>query len=275
MVAPARRKELAQHYADAHGLSIRLACLIFNISLTCYYYQPKTADDNERIAKLLTQLTSSHKNWGFKLCFLYLRNVLGLPYNHKRVYRIYRELELNLRIKPKRRIKRDKPDKLTVSTSINQSWSMDFMHDTLTDGRAIRLFNIIDDFNREALTIEEDFSLPAQRVIRSLNQLIECRGKPNQIRCDNGPEYISHDLKNWVDQHGIALEYIEPGNPQQNAYVERFNKTVRYNWLNQELFNSLDQVRQQAEAWLHHYNTERPNMANGGFTSIQKLNMVA
>ena len=179
MVAPSRRKDLAKYYVDDRNISIRLACLIFNISITCYYYQPKTADETDQIAKLLTDLTSSHKNWGFKLCFLYLRNVLGLPYNHKRVYRIYRELELNLRIKPKRRIKRDKPQKLAVPTCINQSWSMDFMHDALTDGRAIRLFNVIDDHNREALTIEVDFSLPAQRVIRSLNQLIEYRGKPN------------------------------------------------------------------------------------------------
>ena len=149
------------------------------------------------------------------------------------------------------------------------------MHDALTDGRAIRLFNVIDDFNREALTIEVDFSLPAQRVIRSLNQLIEYRGKPNQIRCDNGPEYISNDLKDWATKQGIVIEYIEPGNPQQNAYVERFNKTVRYDWLNQELFDSLDQVRQQAEAWINHYNNERPNMGNGGFTPIQKFNMAA
>ena len=109
VVVPSRHKEPAQHYIKAIAISIRLACLIFNISITCYYYQPKTADETDQIAKLLTDLTSSHKNWGFKLCFLYLRNVLGLPYNHKRVYRIYRELELNLRIKPKRRIKRDKP----------------------------------------------------------------------------------------------------------------------------------------------------------------------
>lgn len=121
------------------------------------------------------------------------------------------------------------------------------MHDALTDGRAIRLFNVIDDHNREALTIEVDFSLPAQRVIRSLNQLIEYRGKPDQIRCDNGPEYISNDLKDWATKQDIVIEYIEPGNPQQNAYVERFNKTVRYDWLNQELFDNLDQVRQQAE----------------------------
>ena len=169
---------------------------------------------------------------------------MGLPYNHKRVYRIYCELELNLRIKPKRRIKRAKPVPLAVPDQINHSWRMDFMHDGLTDGRAFRLFNVIDDYNREALTIEVDFSLPAGRVIRSFNQLIEYRGKPVQIRCDNGPEYISNALKDWAEQQRITISYIEPGNPQQNAYVERFNRTMRYDWLNQELFDNLDQVRQ-------------------------------
>ena len=275
MVAPVRRKELACHYIEARAISIRRACLIFNISVTCYYHKSVASDENQQIADLLIELTTQNKNWGFGLCFLSLRNVLGLPYNHKRVYRIYCELELNLRIKPKRRIKRAKPIPLAVPIAPNQSWSMDFMHDALTDGRAFRLFNVIDDYNREALTVEIDFSLPAQRVIRSLNQLIECRGKPAQIRCDNGPEYISNALKDWAIEQGIVISYIEPGNPQQNAYVERYNRTMRYDWLNQELFTTLDQVRQQAEDWLYHYNNERPNMGNGGFTPIQKLNHAA
>ncbi|SNT69859.1 putative transposase [Psychrobacter sp. LV10R520-6] len=275
MVAPVRRKALACYYIEDRGISIRRACSIFNISVTVYYHKSVASDENRQIANLLIDLTNQNKNWGFGLCFLSLRNVLGLPYNHKRVYRIYCELELNLRIKPKRRIKRAKPIPLAVPVEPNQSWSMDFMHDALTDGRAFRLFNVIDDYNREALTVEIDFSLPAQRVIRSLNQLIECRGKPAQVRCDNGPEYISNALKEWAIEQGITISYIEPGNPQQNAYVERYNRTMRYDWLNQALFTDLDQVRQQAEDWLYHYNNERPNMGNGGFTPIQKLNHAA
>lgn len=130
--------------------------------------------------------------------FLFLRNVKGYGWNHKRVYRIYRELELNLRIKPKRRLIREKPEPLAVPNAINECWSMDFMHDQLEDGRSFRLFNVIDDFNREGLVIEVDFSLPAERVRRSLNQLIEWRGKPRQIRSDNGPEYISHVMEEWA-----------------------------------------------------------------------------
>tara|TARA_B100000446_G_scaffold185260_1_gene208946 strand:+ start:1848 stop:2225 length:378 start_codon:yes stop_codon:yes gene_type:complete len=125
--------------------------------------------------------------------------VKGFGQNHKRVYRIYRELELNLRIKPKRRIKRDKPDALNVPMAANEVWSMDFMSDSLSDGRSLRSFNLIDDYNRECLTIDVDLSMPALRVIRSLEQVIEWRGKPTALRCDNGPEYISGALVNCAN----------------------------------------------------------------------------
>ncbi len=130
------------------------ACDAFMISQTCYRYQPQLSDENASIADWLELLTDRKKNWGFKLCFLYLRNVKGFKWNHKRVYRIYCELELNLRIKPKKRLYRDKPDKLAVPETINETWSMDFMHDQLSDGRSFRTFNVIDDFNREGLGIE-------------------------------------------------------------------------------------------------------------------------
>jgi len=209
------------------------------------------------------------------LCFLYLRNVKGFGWNHKRVYRIYRELELNLRIKPRKRIVRDKPEPLAVPDTINTCWSMDFMHDQLENGRSYRLFNVIDDFNREGLTIEADFSLPAIRVIRALDQVIEWRGKPKQIRCDNGPEYISGLLATWAENNGIELAFIQPGNPQQNAYIERYNRTVRYDWLGQYLFESIEDVQSYATQWLWTYNNERPNMGLGGITPAMKLALAA
>jgi len=132
---------------EEKGLSIRLACEAFGLSESGYRYQPKLNAENARIAEWLLRLTENQRNWGFGLCFLYLRNVKGCRWNHKRVYRIYRELELNLRIKPKKRMNRAKPETLTVPESINAVWSMDFMHDQLTDGRTFRLFNVIDDFN--------------------------------------------------------------------------------------------------------------------------------
>jgi len=266
---------MAKDMVERRGISVRLACEALFVSQNCYRYQPKLSDENAEIADWLVRLTHNQRNWGFGLCYLFLRNVKGFGWNHKRVYRIYRELELNLRIKPKKRIVREVPEPLAVPAAVNEVWSMDFMHDSLECGRAFRLLNVIDHFNREGLGIEVDFSLPSERVIRSLEQIIEWRGKPAVIRCDNGPEYISEALRAWAEAHRIRIQHIQPGKPQQNAYVERYNRTVRYDWLNQYLFGTIDQVRDYATRWLWTYNHERPNMALGGITPKQKLALVA
>lgn len=264
MVKPSQRKEMAQQIIAAKGISIRLACLALGISETCYRYQPKLASENSEIADWLIQLTEKDTDWGFGMCFDYLRNVKGFHWNHKRIYRIYCELALNLRIRPRRRLKRHKPESLKQPLRANQVWSIDFMHDQLSDGRKYRLFNVIDDFRREGLAIDAGFSLPSIRVIRSLNQLIEWRGKPLVIRCDNGPEFISHEFTDWARKNGIRIEYIQPGNPQQNAYIERHNRTIRYSWVSKHLFETLDEVQDYATSWLWFYNHERPHKANGG-----------
>lgn len=275
MVKPSRLKEVAKDAVNLSGVTIKLACAAVGISESCFRYIPKLSSENAEIADWLLRLTSYQRNWGFGLCFLYLRNVKGYPWNHKRVYRIYRELELNLRIKPKKRLIREKPVPLAEPAAMNQCWSMDFMHDQLQNGRSFRLLNVIDDFNREGLGIEVDFSLPAARVIRTLAQIIEWRGKPKFIRCDNGPEYISGELVEWTKAQDIQILYIQPGNPQQNAYVERYNRTVRYDWLAQTLFDNLSEVQEQATHWLWQYNHQRPNMALGGITPKQKLKLAA
>ena len=159
-----QRREMVGNAMAQQGISLAQACRTFGISESCFRYSPKLSDENERIADLLIGLTNAKKSWGFGLCFLYLRNVQGHVWNHKRVYRIYREQELHLRIKPRRRLKRDKPDVLAVPASRNLVWSMDFMADRLGDGRSFRLLNVLDDFNRECLGIEVDFSLPAERI---------------------------------------------------------------------------------------------------------------
>lgn len=147
MVRPSRRREMAQKAASAYGASVHLVCQAFGISETCYRYRPILSDENAEIADWLIRLTHNQKDWGFGLCRDYLRNVKGYGWNHKRIYRIYCKLELNLRIKPKRRIQRDKPRPLVVPDAPNDIWSMDFMHDQLSDGRTFRLFNVLDDFN--------------------------------------------------------------------------------------------------------------------------------
>ena len=202
---------------------VALACRIFNISETCYRYVAKLSDENAEIADRLIRLVASDttRRRGFGLCYLVLRNVKGFAWNHKRIRRIYCELELNLRIKPKKRLARETPDPLAVTTHINEIWSIDFTADQQKDGRSIRNLNVIDDSNHEWLAIEVDFSLPSARVVRTLNQVIKWRGKQMGILVDNGPEYISVTLQIWAQKQGIGLAYILPGKPQQNAYVER------------------------------------------------------
>ena len=272
---PSHRREMAQRAVREKAIPIRLACEAFRVSESCYRYEAKNNAENELIANWLIRLTDNNRNWGFGLCYLYLRNVKNFKWNHKRIYRIYKALELNLRIKPRKRLVRDKPDALVVPLSINQVWSIDFMHDQLEDGRSIRLFNVIDDFNREALGIEVDFSLPSERVVRSLDQIVAWRGKPCVIRADNGPELISGRLMEWAVKHQIHIQHIQPGKPQQNAYVERFNRTVRYEWLSQHYWESINEVQEFATQWMYKYNHQRPNMALGGITPKQRLAMVA
>ena len=274
-MGPSQRREMAAVAVQQRGVPIALACRAFGVSETCYRYGPKLRAENEQISDLLTGLTDARKTWGFGLCFLHLRNVKGHPWNHKRVYRIYCALELNLRIKSRKRLKRDKPDALAVPEAPNITWSMDFMADRLADGRQFRLLNVLDDFNREGLGIEVDFSLPAERVIRSLDRIIEWRGKPSTIRVDNGPEYISGKLLIWAEKLGITIQHIQPGQPQQNAYIERYNRTVRQEWLDQYIIESIEEAQHHATQWLWTYNNDRPNMGIGGITPAQKLKMAA
>jgi putative transposase len=152
---------------------------------------------------------------------------------------------------------------------------MDFMADRPGDGRAFRLLNVLDDFNREGPGIEVDFSMPAQRVIRSLDRIIEWRGKPGTIRVDNGPEYISEKLMKWASSHGVTLLHIQPGQPRQNAYIERYNRTVRHEWLDQYIIETIEEAQDHATQWLWTYNNDRPNMGIGGITPAQKLKMAA
>ena len=263
---------MAINIISERQVSIRFACQCMGISESCFRYQPKFSNENIVIADWLLRLTQTHKRWGFGLCFMHLRNVKGFGWNHKRVYRIYRELELNLRIKPRRRIKRERPDALSVPMAINQVWSMDFMSDSLESGSKFRTFNVMDDYNREGLTIDVDLSLPSKRVIRALEQVIEWRGKPAALRCDNGPEYISGEMMNWASQNQITLLYIQPGQPTQNAFIERFNRTARHEWLDMHIFNTIEHAQLLATQWLWTYNNERPHSAIGGITPIMKLN---
>lgn len=247
---------------QAHGLSERRACRTVNLNRCAYRYQSQKQEDPE-IAQELRQLAARQPRWGCGKMSDYLRNQ-GHCWNHKRIRRVYRELALHLKRKPKKRLPARVPQVLAVPSQPDHTWSLDFMSDALRDSRTFRTLNVIDDFNREALCIEVDTCLPAERVVRVLEQLLLWRAKPAQIRMDNGPELISQRLESWAKERQVELLHIQPGKPAQNAYIERFNRTYREEVLDAYLFDTLQEVRLITEKWLEDYNTIRPHEALQG-----------
>ena len=178
-------------------------------------------------------------------------------------------MALHLKRKAKKRLPARTAQPLVVPGRANQTWSLDFMSDSLSNGRTFRTLNVIDDFNREALWIEVDTFLPAERVVRVLETLLSERTTPCSIRMDNGPELISQRLESWAQERHIELLHIQPGKPAQNAYIERFNRTFREDVLDAYLFDDLEEVRTITERWLEDYNTIRPHEALKGISPRQ------
>lgn len=250
-------------------MSLRRACRVVGISGSVYKYRPDTQKDVP-VIEALQKAVERYPAYGFSKLFKILRR-WGYPWNHKRVYRLYSQLNLNKRRRGKKRLPTRYPEPLAVPATANQSWSIDFMSDSLFCGRRFRTFNVVDDFNREALAIEIDLSLPAQRMIRVLDRIVAWRGYPQQLRMDNGPEFISATLAEWADDHGIKLEFIKPGKPTQNSYVERFNRTYRDEILNMYVFTTLNEVRELTENWIREYNEERPHDSLNDLTPWEYL----
>lgn len=228
------------------------------------WYRPpvdRSSKDIELIARL-NEAVGKHPRWGFWKCFYWMR-LKGDRWNHKRVWRVYCQMKLNLPRRTKRRLPARIKQPLNAPPKADHMWSMDFMHDTLYHGKRFRTLNLLDEGVREVLAIEVDSSLPAERVIRVLNQVSESRPLPQQIRVDNGPELISSKLVEWCEKNKIRLHHIEPGKPTQNAYIERFNRTFRHEVLDAHLFGSLTQVREIVHEWMMEYNEQRPHKSLG------------
>lgn len=247
--------------------SIRTCCAVLGFRRQTYYqrkggHRPEELDAH--IADLLHQVTRRFVAWGFWMVFHFLRRQ-GYTWNHKRVYRIWKAEELHLRLPPKRSKISRKYQDLLAPDHINQGWAVDFLSDWVVgpNQEKVRIINIIDEHSRKALWSEAYSSISARVLIEVLNLILQWRGCPAYIRCDNGPEFISHKLEEWADEQSIELRFIQPGKPSQNGLVERLNKTLRTECLNLEWFPSLEVLNEKIQEWSVIYNTIRPHSSIG------------
>lgn len=239
-----------------------------SVSKVAYYYKPKKRAGDMEIRNYLKWLADVHKRWGFDKMMLKAK-MDKKPWNHKRVYRIYCELGLNIRVKPRKRLPKGEAKTLFQPIKANICWSMDFMSDALADGRKFRTLNVIDDYNREALLVKASYSLPATRVRQLIDQCAVYRGYPDMIRVDHGPEFESHEFKNWAKERHILIHFIQPGKPAQNGFIERFNRTYREDVLDMNLFNNLQEANAITRDWLTTYNEDRPHESLAGLAPAQ------
>lgn len=257
---------MAAYAMEFHQLSITRACKVVSLPKSMFYY--KSIRDDSQVINKLTELAEKKPREGQDKYYLRIREE-GLVWNYKRVRRIYLLMGLNHRRRLKKRIPNRVKEVLNQPMNKNQTWSMDFMSDALQNQRKFRTLNIIDDYNREALWIEVAYSMPSSFVVAILERTIKENGSPSKIRVDNGPEFCSKEFTEWCESKQIAIQYIQPGKPMQNGYIERFNRTYRQDILDSYLFNDLDQVIELTQQWLEDYNNCRPHESLGGKAPVK------
>ena len=250
------RREVVEFF-KSQGHSERHACALAGLGRSTCRYRHRRRDPAELVARL-RELAAAKPRYGYRFLHTLLRRE-GRQVNHKRVYRLYRAEGLTVRRRKRRRLRVSRPLPSVALVRPNERWSMDFVHDDLSDGRRFRTLNIIDAYTRECLAIEVDFSLPAARVVRVLDKLVWQYGLPESLRVDNGPEFISTALDRWAFKHGVKIDFIQPGKPTQNGHVESFNGRFRDECLSQAHFPTLDRARVEIELWRVEYNCERPH----------------
>lgn len=266
MVTTEARRTVVTYVERSADISERRACRYTGVHRALCRYAARRPDDCALRERIKT-LAAERPRWGVpRLVWRLHRD--GWPDNHKRIERIYREEGLAVRRRSKKRVARPRVIKPTV-TSPNERWSMDFVRDTLADGRVFRAFTLVDDCTRECPVIEVDTSLSGERVVRVLDRVAITRGLPTSIVCDNGPEFVSRALDEWAHRRGVALLFIRPGHPVENCYVESFNGKLRDECLNQHWFLSLADARLKIEAWREEYNTARPHRGLAQSTPLE------
>lgn len=261
MTLPARR-EVASYFREDWSISERRSCQLATVARSSVRYRSRRPEDPKLLARLLA-LAALYPRYGYSMLWKKLRRE-GWRVNKKRIRRLYLREGLKLRTKPRKKLVAAAPrEKTPAPSEPNRIWSMDFMRDALWSGRPFRTFNVLDIGSRESLRIEVDFSLPAARVVRVLDELAEERGLPEQIVIDNGPEFASKELDAWAFRHGVTLRFIRPGKPVENCFVESFNGTFRKDCLDAHWFEDLDHARRVIESWRRDYNHDRPHSGLG------------
>ena len=239
-------------------MSERHACRLMGLARSTHRYRSGKAERDRGLRAQLKELAAKRMRFGYRRLTAMLVRA-GMPANHKRVYRLYREEGLAMRIRQRRRIRWNGVATNPAASRPNQRWSIDFVSDCVSTGQVIRMLTIVDDYTRECPAIEVDTSLGGLRVCRVLQRISSERGLPEAIVLDNGPEFRSRALTAWSEERGVRLEFIQPGKPVQNAYVESFNGRLRDECLNANWFISVKEARQKIETWRHDYNQQRPH----------------
>ncbi len=251
---------MVQWVQERYGLSERRACRLIGIGRSTLRYRSRPRSEEEPLRRRLCELAAERPRFGYRRLHVLLRRE-GWPVNHKRVYRLYREEGLGIRVR-RRRKRVSGPRVLPPpATRPKERWSLDFLTDSLADGRRFRVLTIVDNVSRVSPAIEVGNSLTGERVVAVLERLERTVGTPERIAVDNGPEFISKALDAWAYRNGVRLEFSRPGKPTDNAFAESFNGHFRAECLDQHWFASLEEARQTIEAWRVDYNTERPHRA--------------
>lgn len=227
-------------------------------SRTVMHYRPRLNDLNALLRQRLKELAEKHRRYGHIRLYVLIRRE-GFHVNHKRTERIYRQEGLSLRIRRRRKFAAVVRNPLPPAIKPNERWAMDFIHDSLWSGRKFRTLSIVDTYTRECMTVEADTSLPGHRAVRILDRLGDLKGLPDSIRVDNGPEFISKALDEWAYRNGVKLDFIRPGKPVENAYVESFHGKFRDECLNENYFLDIQEAKDKIEEWRIEYNTFRPH----------------
>ena len=261
MVKPAARRVLVAWARGEYAVSVRRACSLSSLAESTYRYRSRRTEPEGLRARLL-ELATQRPRFGYRrLHVLLVRE--GWLVNHKRIQRMYREERLMVRRKKRKRVAAMPRKRRELPSRANERWSMDFTSDSLATGRSFRTLNVVDDFTRECVAIEVDTSVSGERVGRVLDRVIKCRGVPSTVVVDNGPEFTSRALDAWAYRRGIQLDFIRPGKPVENCFVESFNGKFRDECLSAHWFTDLRDARRKIEVWRQDYNRVRPHQSLG------------